>query len=68
MFTLGKKDTNAYQVDVTQNMNQFAVRLQGKYNFEKDVKTLNEWCYEHNCTLLNFNITGDSILAVVKRI
>ena len=64
----GKKETTTYQSNVTAQMQQFAIRLQGKYNFEKDVQTLNQWCYENNCIPLNYRTEGDSILAVVKRI
>ena len=64
----GKKEMTTYQSNVTAQMQQFAIKLQGGYDFDKNVRLLNEWCFEHNCIPLNFKIETTVILAVVKRI
>ena len=63
-----KKETTTYQPDATAQMQQFAIYLPRKGNFERDVESLNQWCYENHCVPLNFDIAPLGIFAVVKRI
>lgn len=63
-----KKETTTYQPDVTAQMQQFAICLPRKGNFERDVESLNQWCYKNHCVPLNFDIESFAIVAVVKRI
>lgn len=65
---LGKKETTMYRPDITAQMQQFAIRLPRQINLERDVESLNQWCYENHCVPLTFDIEPIGIYAVVKRI
>ena len=70
---LGMKENNNYRIDVTNNMEQFAIvinppKLNFKEGYEYQARLLNEWCYEHKCIPVSYKLEGQTICAVVKRI